>query len=438
MLPLTVAAEVDPVARELGPLFHVERLEHSGPVSRIYVAREVDGGRLVALKVLPRTDDGGGDAAAAFQASMAAVAVLDHPHIIPVYRYGVTPALLWYSMKRVEGRSLAELLRDAGPLELSPCRRLCEQIADALAYAHRRGVMHGNLKPANVVVGPDEWAVVGDFAATTNQRQARLSRYVAPEERYARQPGPAADQYALATLVAECLQGAAVPAHVSEALARATSHEPAARFPSVLDFMAALESGPLPAPPGPPALPVAAPRATRGALLVDGEYESPVPSDGGARSWRRNVVGAGLALLLAGAVVSGIQLMGRRRASLDRSVVPPLELSRADSGVVARGSPPPSPLPLPAPRPRRPAPLANNRPSIGAPGRLFVSATPWGDLYIDNRLIGHTPMADLPLAPGRHRVRIVRDGFRPFEQTIDIAPGGEQRLTGITLPALAP
>ena len=84
--------------------------------------------------------------------------------------------------------------------------------------------------------------------------------------------------------------------------------------------------------------------------------------------------------------------------------------------------------PRPPAQPRRP-------PTVVAAGHLFVGATPWGELYIDGRLVGHTPMAALPIAAGWHQVRIVRDGFAPFEQRVQVAPGGDVRLTGIVLHA---
>ena len=78
----------------------------------------------------------------------------------------------------------------------------------------------------------------------------------------------------------------------------------------------------------------------------------------------------------------------------------------------------------------RPAPVAP------APGRLFVGATPWGDVQIDGRAVGHTPLVALPIAAGWHHVGIVRDGFAPFERRIQLAPGEDVRLTGIVLQPL--
>ena len=98
-----------------------------------------------------------------------------------------------------------------------------------------------------------------------------------------------------------------------------------------------------------------------------------------------------------------------------------------------------APAPLPAKRP--PGVAGSPRPARGgaavvAPGRLFVSATPWGQLYVDGRLMGNTPKADLPISAGWHRVRVVHDGFEPFEQTIQVPAGQDVRLTSIVLREL--
>jgi hypothetical protein len=67
-----------------------------------------------------------------------------------------------------------------------------------------------------------------------------------------------------------------------------------------------------------------------------------------------------------------------------------------------------------------------------------VNSTPWGQLYIDGQLVGNTPQANLVVPAGAHRVRVVRDGFQPFERTVQLAPGQELRLTDIALTVLTP
>jgi hypothetical protein len=72
------------------------------------------------------------------------------------------------------------------------------------------------------------------------------------------------------------------------------------------------------------------------------------------------------------------------------------------------------------------------------PGRLFINATPWGRIYVDGVLLGNTPKVALPVAPGTHRVRIMRDGYAPFERTVGVAPGQDLRLTDIVLVEVQP
>jgi hypothetical protein len=62
-----------------------------------------------------------------------------------------------------------------------------------------------------------------------------------------------------------------------------------------------------------------------------------------------------------------------------------------------------------------------------------VNATPWGQVYIDGNLIGNTPKANLSIAAGRHVLRVVHDGFEPYEALVVVQPGQEVRLTDIVL-----
>jgi len=70
------------------------------------------------------------------------------------------------------------------------------------------------------------------------------------------------------------------------------------------------------------------------------------------------------------------------------------------------------------------------------PARLLVDATPWGNVYIDGQLVGTTPLGGVLISPGPHRVRVEREGFQPYERTIDLAPGQTMQLADITLQAV--
>jgi len=449
------------VALELGDRYRVERRERCGPLSCVYRARDVATGQVVALKVLPHawTQE---RASEGFEAAMAAWATLDHAHIIPVRDYGRTSQLLWYAMPHIDGRSLDDVLRNGGPLEPGTCLRLVAQLATALHYAHSRGIIHGNVKPGNVMVVSDGSALLGDFAVARALEadapprdpaaaRSRLAHYVAPEERHTRQLGPAGDQYGLAVLALECLEAAAspgasppVPRGVAEALTRSLSPAPQDRYSTVLDLVAALDAAaaPTPAPVSQPAAPLAplpvAPVRRAPPLVWDDGYEAAPPRG----HWVRWVaIAVALVLLGVAAAVVARGRAGRADAPTEQLVpaapvvVPPPQDTTAP--LVSRPAPAPPAPPAPRRAPPRAVPRAVPRATAVARGRVLVGATPWGDLYIDDRLIGHTPKA-LPLDAGWHTVRIARDGFAAFEQRVHVAPGEDVRLTGIVLRKLGP
>ena len=147
------------VQRELDGQFRINVLLRHGSRSSVYVADEVENNRLVALKVIPLQRGMNVDLSV-FEREAGVAASLSHAHIVPILGFGHTRALLWYSMEYVKGRSLADLLRESGPMELETCQKILEQVASALDYLHRRSVTHGNVKPDNILVDADRWAMV--------------------------------------------------------------------------------------------------------------------------------------------------------------------------------------------------------------------------------------------------------------------------------------
>ena len=132
----------------------------------------------------------------------------------------------------------------------------------------------------------------------------------------------------------------------------------------------------------------------------------------------------------------------RDRADLsDRAVADPEPPAAVESTAVA--STPAQPVAQEPPRRAPPQaatqPPVQTAPSVTrsapalAPARLFINATPWGLLYINDELVGNTPKADLELGPGTYVIRVQRDGFEPFQRQIQVAPGQEVRITDIVL-----
>jgi len=441
---------VDAARDDLRGLFELETLHRRGPASLVWLARDLEFDQPVALKLMPRAPGAGTEAEEAFHQAAALVAALDHRHIVPWYSAGATDRFFWCSMEYVEGRSLADLLRSSQPIAPSICVRLVEQVAAALDAAHRLGVVHAGLTPANVLIDAagdarvtDFWVPwvleqLGAFAGDTDT--TRKLAYRAPEQIAEGRAGPEADQYALAALMQTCLSGKVaretgngVPPRVTRALERAMSPVPADRFASVAEFVAALEG----AAPAEHAI-VEPPLAG-----LDDDLDE-LPDEPSLPLPRRRWVPMGvLGLVVVGGAVATAWVLssGATRDELATAPVAPPVVR--DSAVL-----PPPVLPerrggdsvvRPVPRPRVPAPAARapSRPAA-APGRLFVNATPSGQVYVDGVLIGNTPRAGVSISPGAHRLRIVRDGFQPVDLAIRVAPGQDLRLTDIVLQEVKP
>jgi serine/threonine-protein kinase len=495
---------VDALAHEeLAALFRLDVVLGQGADSAVYVARERGSSRPIVVKVLLRPTEGRPAADDRFRHAVESVAALEHPHIVPVFGHGWTEHLYWYTMQQVSGPSLRSFLASRPPLDLKGCQRIVAQVAGALDYAHRRGVVHGALNPENVLVDAEGWIHVVDLLvrravvqpafpirppgrpggadeAAEGARRVERPPYVAPEVMEDGLLTAFSDQYALAVLVSECLVGAPpqergdsgvapatslavvrpdLPPHVAHAVRRALSPKPVDRFSGVLEFVAALEAYA-------PSLPDARPSGQMsGGVLVQTDWE---PPEGPLK--RRLVIGVAVVVVVA-VLGLGLRLVATRLLGGpgDRAmpayvepppdsaaaVAPPAasapEAASLPPGREARRTPSGATRPGPAARaateparPRRqraPSVAAGNASDPAAPqpadggfaGRLFVNATPWGQLFVDGQLVGNTPKANLSVSPGSHAIRVVREGFEPFTRTIQVAAGQAVRLTDIVL-----
>ena len=153
------------LAAALAGRYTVERELGRGGQATVYLARDERHGRLVALKVLHAGILSGGQAhgAARFQREIGFAARLAHPHILPLYDSGAAAGRLFYITPYVDGESLRDLLAREGKLPLHSALRILRDVARALSYAHRQGVVHRDVKPANILLTRDGDALVGDF-----------------------------------------------------------------------------------------------------------------------------------------------------------------------------------------------------------------------------------------------------------------------------------
>jgi hypothetical protein len=261
-----------------------------------------------------------------------------------------------------------------------------------------------------------------------------------------------------------------LPVHVGHAVARALSRRPNDRYPGILDFLTAMESG--------------------GAMMVDARPSGRAseliltipgwePPKQDRPRWVVPAVVTGI-LAVAGAVTvfvltqrtpasnfrpglspTTVQAfppepatgtppvvpiapptvgeVARRQQRVEQGVVDlranrePRPGRRSSSSTTSTTRPPDTTPqrsePAPAPAPVAPAPAA----TAAEAGRLFVNASPWGQLFVDGQLVGNTPKANLSVSAGTHTIRVARDGFEPIERTIRVGAGETVRLTDLVL-----
>jgi serine/threonine-protein kinase len=198
--------------------YRIERLLGRGGMGAVYLPRDERMGRQVALKVLPPELADDERFRERFLREWRIAAALEHPHIVPIYDAGEADGQLYIAMRYVEGSDLRELIRGQSPLEPTRVLRIVSQIADALDAAHARGLVHRDVKPANVLLDEGGNSYLCDFGLTKNVSSASgltgtgqmvgTLEYIAPEAIRADPVDGRADQYSLACMLYECLTGA--------------------------------------------------------------------------------------------------------------------------------------------------------------------------------------------------------------------------------------
>ncbi|MFD4326816.1 serine/threonine-protein kinase [Nocardioides sp. NPDC058538] len=192
--------------------YRLERELGRGAMGAVWLATDEVLGRSVALKQLIALD-GVSDAAVEREAQLAARLV--HPNVVAVFDLVRDDDKPWLVMEYVEGKTLAHMVRDDGPLPVEDAARLIGQIASALRSAHAAGIVHRDVKPANIVVGRADRAKLTDFgiargvdSQTTQTGQVTGSpAYLAPEIATGGRANPASDMWSLGATLFQALTG---------------------------------------------------------------------------------------------------------------------------------------------------------------------------------------------------------------------------------------
>src|ERR671939_91081 len=257
--------------------YRIERRIGSGGMADVYCAHDSQLGRDVALKMLHRRFARDREFVERFRCEASAAAGLQHPNVVGVFDRGEYDGTYYIAMEYLPGRTLKDVIREESPIDQLRAIDYTIQILQAAAFAHRRGVIHRDFKPHNVIVGPDGQLKVTDFGIaragasemTETGSIMGTAQYLSPEQAQGQRVGAASDLYSIGIILYELLAGR-VPfsgdsavsialKHVSEqppplrelrpdvhprleqAVRRALLKDPAQRYASADEFIAALE-----------------------------------------------------------------------------------------------------------------------------------------------------------------------------------------------------
>ncbi len=442
--------------------YRVERMVGKGGMGAVFLAHDLTLEREVAIKVLPPDISMDEQIVKRFQQEAKTAAKLDHTNIIPIYRVESEGGLNYFVMKYIAGTSLEDVLDQKQPLTIDYIQRVLWEAACALGHAHQRGVVHRDVKPANIMFDHDSRVMLTDFGISKALQAASgftgtgmiigTPHYMAPEQAKGSTVDGRADEYSLGVVGYRMITGelpytgdsvhtilykhifeevpsaaakrSDAPPFLAAAISRALSKEPDQRFATMEEFATAVW----------PEQPVAAPRKSGSAskaprrpppprkASADAPTEvtnaptTPIPRAGmKIPSEKKNRSSFGLVLGALVVVVAGV---GGDLALGRKSAPPPPQASLPPA-------PPPVAPPPPAPRrgtdTRRPTPPPAPPPAAAAAqGFITVNSEPPGTVFIDGRDVGSVPVIEEPVSVGRHTIRVERPGYKTKTETLEV------------------
>jgi len=470
--------------------YKIERLLGKGGMGAVFLAHDLTLEREVAIKVLPPDISMDEHIVKRFQQEAKMSAKLDHTNIIPIYRVESEGGLNYFVMKYIAGTSLEDVLDQKQPLTIDYIQRVLWEAACALGHAHQRGVVHRDVKPANIMFDHDGRVMLTDFGISKALQAASgftgtgmiigTPHYMAPEQAKGGTVDGRADEYSLGVVGYRMITGelpytgdsvhtilykhifeevpsagakrSDAPQFLTAAISRSLSKEPAQRFATMEEFATAVW------PEQPVATPKAGgasksqrrpppPRRPGGAAVADAPTEvtnaptTPIPRAGmkiPAGKKKRSSVGMVVgALVVVAAGVGGYLALGQK----SEPPPPPAPTPRGSASApppVGQPAPPASrrvpdnrrqAAPAPAPPPTAPA---------AAQGSISVNSNPPGTLFIDGRDLGPVPVIEQPVSVGRHTIRVERPGYKTKTETIDVPANNPVRRTYVLEPEGSP
>ena len=209
-------AEISKLRRATGSRYRVIRRLGGGGMADVYFAEQALLARRVVIKVLHAHLGKDPEIAERFRREAEAAAQLCHPHICPILDYGDVDGIVYTVMPYYEGGSLADKVQKHGNVDKPLVAAAAAQVACGLDYAHRRGIVHRDVKPDNVLFDEDGNAIITDFGIATARFHGRLPasgramgtpHYMSPEQAMGKLIDGRSDVYAMGIMLYESLAG---------------------------------------------------------------------------------------------------------------------------------------------------------------------------------------------------------------------------------------
>ncbi|MCB0164772.1 MAG: serine/threonine protein kinase [Anaerolineae bacterium] len=208
----------DPLIGKQLDEYRLEAMLGQGGMARVYRALDVRLDRWVAIKVIDASFRDDADYMTRFEREAKAIAQLEHPHIVSLYRYGEVDGVLYMAMRYIEGSALNTLLKSYRQedklIPVAEAHRVVNQVCQALDYAHGRGVIHRDIKPANIMLDQQGNAFLADFGLAlisdvgTRGEIFGTPHYISPEQAMSSASAvPQSDLYAIGVILYEMFTG---------------------------------------------------------------------------------------------------------------------------------------------------------------------------------------------------------------------------------------
>ncbi len=459
--------EIDMVRQELTEEYEILDELGRGGMAIVFKAKEKQLDREVAIKVLPFSLAFDKEFVERFQREARTSAKLEHPNIIPIYRVGKSGRVIYFVMKFLRGKPLSSVLAARGSLPPAEIRRILVDVARALAYAHKKEIVHRDIKPDNIMFDEHGHAVVTDFGIAKAASGGKLTgtgmsigtpHYMSPEQAKAQPLDGRSDLYSLGVVAYQCLTGGVpfdgedsfsigykhimeeipTPAlenpekrQLFEIIRKIMAKLPQHRFQNADELIGVLEGGrsvsfTTDATQAMPSMSRMASSPTTPLPRASGRPQAGVPSTTAGEPARRSVLSALLLwLVIVGAVFGGGGFYAYKKGLIFAAKTnPPADTTaKAADTTIARDTAThrDSAGGVAAVDTSRTAIVRPPPPPSGPPGRLVLQGVPRGArISIEGQPV-NSSQVDLP--SGVHHLTVRAAGYQTFDRQITITPG---------------